>query len=128
MKKLFTYGLCLALFTPCLANTIPTLVIKTDASERSISLAGISKVSYTETEMHIDMRNGDKHTFIIDEIKGMEFFETDDTTSPTRIVESKEVKLSTITFRLDGKRNGGNDKGKNILIIKSDKDTRKVIK
>ena len=128
MNKLFTLGLSLALFLPCLAETIPNLVIKTDAAEQSILLADISKVSYTETEMHIALRNGEEQSFVIDDIKGMKFAETDDSSSTTRIVSSKEVKLPTITFRLDGTRQGNGDKVKNILIIKSDKDTRKVIK
>lgn len=127
MNKLFTLGLSLALFLPCLADTIPTLVIKTDAAEQSILLTDISKVSYTETEMHIALRNGEEQSFVIDDIKGMKFAETDDSSSTTRIVSSKEVKLPTITFRLDGTRQGNGDKVKNILIIKSDKDTRKVI-
>ena len=127
MNKLFTLGLSLALFLPCLAETIPNLVIKTDAAEQSILLADISKVSYTETEMHIALRNGEEQSFVIDDIKGMKFAETDDSSSTTRIVSSKEVKLPTITFRLDGIRQGNGDKVKNILIIKSDKDTRKVI-
>lgn len=127
MNKLFTLGLSLALFLPCLADTIPTLVIKTDAVEQSIQLADISKVSYTETEMHIALRNGEEQSFVIDDIKGMKFAETDDSSSTTRIVSSKEVKLPAITFRLDGIRQGKGDKVKNILIIKSDKDTRKVI-
>lgn len=128
MKKLFTFGLSMSLFMPCLADTIPALIIKTDAAEQSISLADISKVSYTEKEMLIALHNGDKQTFIIDEIKGMKFAEMDDSSSTTRIIESTEVKLPVGIFRLDGKRNSGNDKGKNLLIIKTDKDTRKVIK
>lgn len=128
MKKLFTFGLSLAFFIPCLADTIPALIIKTEAAEQSISLADISKVSYTEKEMLIALRNGEKQTFTIDDIKGMKFAEIDDSSSTTRIIESTEVKLPVGIFRLDGMRNADNGKGKNILIIKSDKDTRKVIK
>ena len=126
MKKLFIFGLTLALSMSCLADNIPSLLIQTETAEQHISLAEISKVNYTDTEMCIAMRNGDKHTFIIDDIKGMKFAEIDE--SATRIVAGTEVKLPVKSFRLDGTRKSSNDKHKTITIIKTDKDTHKIIK
>lgn len=111
---------------PCLADTVPALLIQTSKSEETLSLAEISKVNYTDTEMCIAMRNGDKLTFVIDDIKGMKFAEIDDST--TRIVAGSVVKLPVKNFRLDGTRKSEKDKRKTITIIKTDKDTRKVIK
>lgn len=128
MNRLLAFGLTLAFVIPGLADTIPTLIIKTDAAEQHISLADINKVNYSETEMYISMRNGDKQTFVIDEIKGMKFAEIDDSAVPNRIVAGTEVKFPTRGFRLDGIRKMSDDKSKGIIIIKTDKDTRKVIK
>lgn len=126
MKKIFLSFLSLALMVPCLADTAPALLIQTSKSEETLSLAEISKVNYTDTEMCIAMRNGDKLTFVIDDIKGMKFAEIDDST--TRIVAGSVVKLPVKNFRLDGTRKSEKDKRKTITIIKTDKDTRKVIK
>ena len=126
MKKIFLSFLSLALMVPCLADTLPALIIKTEVAEQNILLAEISKVNYTDTEMCIAMRNGDKLTFVIDDIKGMKFAEIDDST--TRIVAGSVVKLPVKNFRLDGTRKSEKDKRKTITIIKTDKDTRKVIK
>lgn len=126
MKKIFLSFLSLALMVPCLADTVPALLIQTSKSEETLSLAEISKVNYTDTEMCIAMRNGDKLTFVIDDIKGMKFAEIDDST--TRIVAGSVVKLPVKNFRLDGTRKSEKDKRKTITIIKTDKDTRKVIK
>ncbi len=126
MKKIFLSFLSLALMVPCLADTVPALLIQTSKSEETLSLAEISKVNYTDTEMYIAMRNGDKLTFVIDDIKGMKFAEIDDST--TRIVAGSVVKLPVKNFRLDGTRKSEKDKRKTITIIKTDKDTRKVIK
>lgn len=126
MKKIFLSFLSLALMVPCLADTAPALLIQTSKSEETLSLAEISKVNYTETEMIISLRNGDKLTFVIDDIKGMKFAEIDDST--TRIVAGSVVKLPVKNFRLDGTRKSEKDKRKTITIIKTDKDTRKVIK
>lgn len=126
MKKIFLSFLSLALMVPCLADTVPALLIQTSMSEETLSLAEISKVNYTDTEMCIAMRNGDKLTFVIDDIKGMKFAEIDDST--TRIVAGSVVKLPVKNFRLDGTRKSEKDKRKTITIIKTDKDTRKVIK
>lgn len=128
MNRFLAFGLTLAFVISSLADTIPTLIIKTDAAEQHISLADINKVNYSETEMYISMRNGDKQTFVIDEIKGMKFAEIDDSAVPNRIVAGTEVKLHTRGFRLDGIRKMSDDKSKGIIIIKTDKDTRKVIK
>lgn len=126
MNKLLTFGLTLAFSIPSMADTLPALIIKTEVAEQNILLAEISKVNYTDTEMCIAMRNGDKLTFVIDDIKGMKFAEIDDST--TRIVAGSVVKLPVKNFRLDGTRKSEKDKRKTITIIKTDKDTRKVIK
>lgn len=126
MKKLLLSLISPAIATLCLADNIPSLLIQTETAEQHISLAEISKVNYTDTEMCIAMRNGDKHTFIIDDIKGMKFAEIDE--SATRIVAGTEVKLPVKSFRLDGTRKSSNDKHKTITIIKTDKDTHKIIK
>lgn len=129
MKKHIIPLLAMALVVPCMADGIPALLIKTQVAEQSISLADISKVNYTATEMHIALRNGNTHTFVIDDIRSMKFGEISDSSSVTRIASPADAKLPVSLFRIDGMRTSGKSGSHApVIIIKSGKDTRKVIK
>lgn len=109
----------------CLADDIPTLIIKTDTKENSILLKDISKVQYTDTEMVIKLNDGSSKSFIIDDIKEMSF----DSMNETTFVNSTNSKGQNgmEIFDLNGlKKRDTNQKG--IYIMKSGKETKKVKK
>lgn len=128
MKKTMISLLAAALVTPCLAESVPALLIRTEAAEQTIALVEISKVNYTETEMLVSMRDGGVCAFVIDEITAMKFTEMEVETTAVDGAPEAGAKASEGIFRLDGTRAKEGDGKHEILIIKADKDTRKVMK
>lgn len=128
MKKTMISLLATALVTPCLAESVPALLIRTEAAEQTIALVEISKVNYTETEMLVSMRDGGVCAFVIDEITAMKFTQMEVETTAVDEAPGADAKAPVGIFRLDGTRAMAGDGKHEILIMKADKDTRKVIK
>lgn len=125
MKKIILASIAMSFAMSCLADDIPTLIIKTDTKENSILLKNISKVQYTDTEMVIKLNDGSSKSFIIDDIKEMSF----DSMNETTFVNSTNTKGQNgmEIFDLNGlKKRDTNQKG--IYIMKSGKETKKVKK
>ncbi|MGN0233336.1 MAG: hypothetical protein ACI4B5_02810 [Bacteroidaceae bacterium] len=123
----FILTVMLAMACPAYADIIPALSIKTEASEKTISLAEISKVNYTETEMCLTMRDGQVLTLLMDDIVSMKFTELEEQASGISISAETAKRVPASMFLLDGTRAKGNEKNK-VIIIKAGKETRKVKK
>lgn len=128
MKKYLYSFLGLMLVLPCLAKSIPALLIRTDAAEQYIPLADVSKVGYSEMEMRVFMRNGSVKAFVIDDINEMQFVEVGDSSAVTSIRPLSGASIPRMLFNLAGARADGKEEGKQIVVVKTDKKVRKVIK
>lgn len=117
--------LMLATACPVRADKIPALTIKTEASEKTIALAEISKVNYTDTEMCLSLRDGQLVTILMDSITSMKFSLLEENASGIAITPTNSKGATQSIFLMDGTRARGNEKNQ-ILIIKAGKETRKV--
>lgn len=122
MKKGIITFLASALITPCFAEEVPSLLIKTAETEQAVVLADIDKVTYTDTDMNIAMKDGNSRSFLMDDILEMVFTGTSSINmTPTEANENE------IIYTLDGIQVNNTDK-KGIYIIKVGKETRKIAK
>lgn len=124
MKRKVIAFFASALMMPCLAEEVPALLVKTSATELEVSLTDIGKVTYTETDMVVVMKDGSTRSFAMDDIVSMRFTSADPSAigTTTAGINGKEA-----IYTVDGVRTAkANNKG--IYIIKVEKETRKVAK
>ncbi len=100
------------------------MLVKTSATELEVSLTDIGKVTYTETDMVVVMKDGSTRSFAMDDIVSMRFTSADASAIGTTAagMNGKEA-----IYTVDGIRTANANK-KGIYIIKVEKETRKVAK
>ena len=129
MKRLLYVitAVMLAWVTPVRADLVPALSIKTDATEQTIPLADISKVTHTDTEVCLTLRTGNTVTLLLDDIVSMTFTEWNEEASGIGLTSASGKKTPKSSYLLNGTRAKENER-KQIIIIKAGKETRKVAK
>ncbi|MGM9712714.1 MAG: hypothetical protein ACI3Y5_01175 [Prevotella sp.] len=126
MKRIILSFLALGMTASCLAAADMSLLIRTAGTEHAISLAEISRVTYTETDMVVVMSDGTTRAYAMSAITSMTFGNADST--PSAISKATaETEAATSIYTLDGaKADRMGQKG--VYIIKVGKETRKVKK
>ena len=66
----------LASLLPCFADEVPSLKIKTCDTEANIELSGIRNIKFSESNMVVNLKDGTKKSFSLDDITIMEFGST----------------------------------------------------
>lgn len=66
----------LASLLPCFADEVPSLKIKTGATEANIELSGIRNIKFSESNMVVNLKDGTEKSFSLDDITIMEFGST----------------------------------------------------
>lgn len=71
-KKLFSTALAIMMAGNCLADDVPALKITKTDGESTVVLAEMLSIKYTDTDMVVNMKDGTKHVFALDDIIIME--------------------------------------------------------
>lgn len=128
-KTILTSITAAALSMTSFAESIPALYITTDSDSTVICLKDISKIQYTDTTMIVLQTDGTEKTIAMDSVLSMCFCNTEDSGLVQAALTATEDgdDERTILFDLNGIIQGNTNK-KGIHIIKSGKETKKVLK
>lgn len=71
-KKLLSTALAIMMTGNCLADDVPALKISKSDDESSVVLSELLSIKFTESDMVVNMKDGTKHVFALDDVLIME--------------------------------------------------------
>lgn len=76
IKKLSSTALALVMAGSCFADDVPALKISKSGGESAVALSELLSIKYTDSDMVVNMKDGTKQVFALDDIIVMELGQT----------------------------------------------------
>ena len=109
---------------PCFAEEIPALLVKTVETEQEVGLADIGKVTYTETDMVLVMKDGSTMSIPMDDIVSMAFTSLQPSLTSMTVEDAENTEA---IYTISGVKTA-KTAHKGIYIIKVGKEIRKIVR
>lgn len=130
IKKLFSTALAIVIAGNCLADDIPVLKISKSDGESAVTLSELQSIKYTDSDMIVNMKDGTKLAFTLDDIIVMELGQTSAAISSIFVDRTEAYVITNLQGNIVSKGNGEKlalPAQKGIYIISTGDKSKKIL-